>query len=983
MNRFQQSGASCSMRQALTMLLKITASIALAVFAASTTRAQCIDGGAPAGCFQTTAPTALSVYLDSNNNGVYDDGVDAPITGSTIVLEGARVFYRVQLSAGADCTFCAYRDGHIYIVTPDGNTNNVTPGTIPVIANGTCTEPIGLPPTTNSVWSTPAAYIVNLANDGTTDGDGLKNGRLQAKGLYVDGISYYDTDCEVASGSATISIAPVVPCVSVAKTVACKQANDGCQTAGEAATGYKLGAQSPSFCYSITVSNCGNKAFIVTNLTDDVIGNLLPSFLAANGSSDTLAIGQSVMISTSAVHDVTTINQVDVSGLTDTVPGIPANDSAQAEADVQLAGITCSVNATPDRLTNNTAVAVQFCVTVQNTGDAPLSGVTISDTLAPTTNINVGALAAGASNTVCYTKNFTTPECTTASVGNTVTVQGTTGGECPVVPSHDCDVTIPLDCPLPLVQIQKTVACYEGDNTCSTPFDEIAYGVKSASQCPAFCYSITITNIGPVDLAQVQVSDPDLDLSNCGFPTTLAVGGSYTCIVPAVERCASKVNTAAVFAVSAADTSKTTTDTDTAEVAIKGASITCVKEVSTNGVDYTDTLEIPGEGQPTAVWYKITVLNTSDTGVTLGNISVTDPMLVDCDITNQVPETLDSTASFEVNCVVTQTCVGPQTIGNTATVTAEVVASGSIKCVKDFNGDAITVTHSCSASVSCTPPPAEGCRTTGGGKQYTIEGQTCPTDVRYVTHGGQVGAPFGYASSPTITNCATGAGIGFWNACIRGEYEHVRHMKGGRRANFHAASNGKVHQFDSLACACLPCGSFDTSSPWANGTLTCHPVDRTYTNSGDTASVEGLCNPGDRMCGPEPRKAPANKIAFSGVGSYTDSKGKRVANSVIFRVDIEDRGEPGNAHAIGASGKDKMIDRYRIRMWKLLGDGNPDNAQNRALRVAVAVTDASDERVMAQLPCELGPTPEPFIDDGGDLDRGNRQIHPMTGAMCN
>lgn len=156
----------------------------------------------------------------------------------------------------------------------------------------------------------------------------------------------------------------------------------------------------------------------------------------------------------------------------------------------------------------------------------------------------------------------------------------------------------------------------------------------------------------------------------------------------------------------------------------------------------------------------------------------------------------------------------------------------------------------------------------------------------------------------------------------------------------------------------------------------------TYTNAGDTATVEGLCNSGDRMCGPEPRKAPANKIAFSGVGSYTDSNGRKVANSVIFRVDIEDRGEPGNAHAIGASGKDKKIDRYRIRMWKLIGNGGPDSPENRALRVAVAVTDATDERVMVNMPCEKGLTPEPFIDDGGDLDRGNRQLHPNTGASC-
>jgi hypothetical protein len=487
---------------------------------------------------------------------------------------------------------------------------------------------------------------------------------------------------------------------------------------------------------------------------------------------------------------------------------------------------------------------------------------------------------------------------------------------------------------------------------------------------------LVVTNTGDVPLTDVVVTDPDLDLSGCTFKTALAVGESTECIVKGVERCANLQNTATVTGVGAG---QVVIDVDTAQVFIKNAAITCTKEVSLDGQAYGSQVDIPEDGQPHAVWYRITVGNVSDPGVILGNIVVTDPMLTECDITNQVPVALTNGDSFVVGCVVSQVCAGADIV-NTATVTAEVVAADQVKCLRDFAGNLVTVTHTCSATVNCIPLPQEGCRTTGGGKQYTIENQTCPTDVRYVTHGGQVGAPFGVASVPSMTNCQTGAGIGFWNACIRGEYQHVRHMKGGRRANFHAASNGNVHQFDSLACACLPCDSFDTTNSWPTTKLTCHPADRTYTNAGDTATVEGLCNPGDRMCGPEPRKAPANKIAFSGVGNYTESKGKKVANAVVFRVDIEDRGEPGNAHAIGASGKDKKIDRYRMRMWKITGD--PDSPYNRALRVAVAVTDAADERVLAQLPCEFGATPEPDIDDGGDLDRGNRQIHPNTGAVC-
>jgi len=57
---------------------------------------------------------------------------------------------------------------------------------------------------------------------------------------------------------------------------------------------------------------------------------------------------------------------------------------------------------------------------------------------------------------------------------------------------------------------------------------------------------------------------------------------------------------------------------------------------------------------------------------------------------------------------------------------------------------------------------------------------------------------------------------------------------------------------------------------------------------GDTTTIPGRCNPGDRIAGPEPRRAPANKIVFTGVGDWADPNGRRTPRSVLFRVDIED-----------------------------------------------------------------------------------------------
>jgi len=133
--------------------------------------------------------------------------------------------------------------------------------------------------------------------------------------------------------------------------------------------------------------------------------------------------------------------------------------------------------------------------------------------------------------------------------------------------------------------------------------------------------------------------------------------------------------------------------------------------------------------------------------------------------------------------------------------------------------------------------------------------------------------------------------------------------------------------------------------------------------------VGALCNPDDRICGPEPRRAPDNKICFSGAGDYALTNGKRDRRSVVFRVDVEDRSEPG-----GTNGTPPP-DRYRIRIW--LQD--PDTTAGLDLRREVGCADPTTENLTA-VPGATVPTPD--IDDGGDLIRGNQQIHPSLKKTC-
>src|SRR5437867_3408785 len=211
------------------------------------------------------------------------------------------------------------------------------------------------------------------------------------------------------------------------------------------------------------------------------------------------------------------------------------------------------------------------------------------------------------------------------------------------------------------------------------------------------------------------------------------------------------------------------------------------------------------------------------------------------------------------------------------------------------------------------PLPPEclpGCRITGGGIACdpSKNPNQCVAEIVRATFGGQVGAP-----------CAC---IGCFDDFdhIQGSWTHNRKQAQG---SFHAKD------YNSLICGC----------------------DGDFTN--------GLCNPGNRPPGPEPRPAPANMACFSGIGDYAPAGGRRTL-TVAFRVEVEDRSEPG-----GTNGTPPP-DVYRIRIWI----PNPTAGETaNDLAAGACCTNASPTGQAARAP---------NIDDGGSLIRGNIQIHPQT-----
>ena len=201
-------------------------------------------------------------------------------------------------------------------------------------------------------------------------------------------------------------------------------------------------------------------------------------------------------------------------------------------------------------------------------------------------------------------------------------------------------------------------------------------------------------------------------------------------------------------------------------------------------------------------------------------------------------------------------------------------------------------------------------------------------DITKGTGGGQVGAACG---------C-----IGCYDDYhhIRGQWQYTRKAQGGNGkknlGTFHASD------YNSLMCLCLD----------ANG----NPVD----------TENGLCNPGNRDTGPEPRPAPANAACFTGVGTISPPQLGKRTEVVAFKIYVEDRGEPGAGNNSGT-----LADIYHIQIWIPNRDpqsGNP-----------VELGETADD--LAARACCFDPDPDlrqPNIDDGGELIHGNIQIHPET-----
>ncbi|GEP39758.1 hypothetical protein NPS01_34210 [Nocardioides psychrotolerans] len=255
-----------------------------------------------------------------------------------------------------------------------------------------------------------------------------------------------------------------------------------------------------------------------------------------------------------------------------------------------------------------------YAFSVTNTGNVPLTNVTISDAKLGMSNVAcVANLAVGETKPCTTTKSYvvTAADIASGSVHNTATGSAKPPTGPPV--SDDDDATIPTPS-APAIVLEKSV-------TDSPDPDSIG------SLGETLTYTFKVTNTGNVPLTNVKIDDAKLGLSNVACVSTLAVGATATCPTVAYTVTAGDVADGKVYNEATAK-GKTpsggeVTDKDDAKIATKkntpdAPGISLEKSVADVDADGVGSL---GE----VLTYTFTVTNTGN--VVLAPVTISDTKL--------------------------------------------------------------------------------------------------------------------------------------------------------------------------------------------------------------------------------------------------------------------------------------------------------------------------------------------------------------------
>lgn len=335
------------------------------------------------------------------------------------------------------------------------------------------------------------------------------------------------------------------------------------------------------------------------------------------------------------------------------------------------------------------------------------------------------------------------------------------------------------------------MACFLGTNslgtdTCDT-YGKVATGVQGTLgdgtiKEPAFCFRITITNCTDnVPLTNVTVIDDKYgDLTTDFFPTPGTVFPPHGTLsfefkvqIGTTDNIITTVTNTVLATGQSSLTGEFVSTNSFAAARVVPASVRCEKFYTIDGGPFTNNVVFQDQSNHVVVYY-VTITNT-------GVANLLDLMVSDVGtdpLCNTVFPLRSLNAGTNVTLAlctnVTFSCTN-RGVSDTISIVANAFTLGTntnFMCAHDIRGSNITASTECSATIICSSPAS--CRVTGGGRQDLPE--ACPANVRYVTHGGQVGAPVGNMVCSINTNLPN---YFLGNPCIHGRWTHVRHMQGG------------------------------------------------------------------------------------------------------------------------------------------------------------------------------------------------------------
>ncbi len=274
-----------------------------------------------------------------------------------------------------------------------------------------------------------------------------------------------------------------------------------------------------------------------------------------------------------------------------------------------------------------------FTVIVKNTGEVYLSNIVLADIIPGAVCVPPvipGPLAPGATaNAVCTVTNIQAP------LVNYVDATGTsTDSEGTPLPGDttQTDTSNPANVLLatPAIDVEKYVSI-DGGSTWADA-DTVTGPYLNTGIQPQFRF--TVTNMGNVALSNITLTDSDFSLAGCTIPSTLAVGGSFSCTIITSWLSGQHTDTATTTGkfTDSSNVTATVSDADDANYfgsepkidVEKYVSIDCKAAADPTKV-WVDADSVTGpylNGATCAPQFKIVVTNTGN--VALTNVDITD-----------------------------------------------------------------------------------------------------------------------------------------------------------------------------------------------------------------------------------------------------------------------------------------------------------------------------------------------------------------------